>query len=486
MPKEVKGYDPRGPARSIKEFILLTGLTTEECIPNRVDLSQEICGIFFRYPIMPAAMSCLYNFQKYDLAIASAKNGMPPVIHCNQSIDKQVEIIRAVKDSAPREGIETIENPVVAYNYETLGDVLRRCEKHGHSIIPVVDKFRRLEGVFIRPFESLRKTDTKITDAQYYTSLENLIIAKKEKDVKHLLEKAKQRGQRFLPLLDNQGHLVALIFSQKFPGPFCGAAISTHAGWKERAKECIEAGADFVVVDTSDAYSVFAREVGQEFKEEFPNIPLVLGNIITEEAFNYLAEFTDFIKVGMMTGLACKTGAVKSVGRPLFSALYEVYYAREKYANEKGKYIPIIADGGLFRPGEWIIALAFAELMMAGAYFAQFYESAGMGLDENKKFTNSEEKIVWKEYWGEGSDRARNLERYGQELKTVVEEGVDGFVRYGGRLKLRVEEDFKAVAAALSNVGCKNLEEFRKKAVLQLLSPIAIQEKYPQVEYKNG
>jgi len=295
------------------------------------------------------------------------------------------------------------------------------------------------------------------------------------------------RKQTFLPLLDGQQRLIKIAFIEKFPNYFCGAAISTREGWEKRAEACIEAGADFIFTDTSDAYSEFIINAAKEFKKRYPKIPLGLGNIITAEAFEFLKEYADFIKVGMMTGAACKTGSVKSIGRPLFTALYEIDCARNKYAKQEGgKYIPLVADGGIALPGDMIIALSIADLIMAGRYFAQFHESAGEALDKDKKRTDREDLIIYKEYWGEGSNRAKNLARYGYNTrKTSVEEGVDGWVPYKGRLKPNVELDFKAVSSALSNAGCLNLEEFRKNSILELLSEIGMREKYPEIEYKK-
>ncbi len=186
-----------------------------------------------------------------------------------------------------------------------------------------------------------------------------------------------------------------------------------------------------------------------------------------------------------MTGAGCKTGAVKNMGLPLCTALREVEEARNKYYEKNGRYIPIIADGGVGNTADMLVAFPIADLAMVGKYAAQLYESAGLGIDRDGKVTDDENLIEEKEYWGEGSWKAKNLDRYAHTtLKTFLEEGEYGFVSFRGRLKPVIEEDFKAIRSTMSNSGALNMEEYRKKAVLQRLSQKGIEKKYPSPEMR--
>lgn len=479
-------------ATSIREYIVLPGLTPEDCTPDKIDVSQTILGIHFKFPMIPASMSCLYNREKYDLALAASREGMPPVIHYNQSIDDQVKIILSVKEAKIPEGdIEFIEDPAFASPNDTLASALGKVARYGHSVIPVLNKFRRLMGVFIKPFyEPKEDLSTHLEDLPepLYYGIEKLakgtpyISEKRIKKELASLQTPKKEGltQNFFPLVDREGRLIKFAFVQRFPAYFCGAAISTHEGWKERVKACKEAGADFFVIDTSDGHSEFELKVTREFKNMFPDTPLCGGNWITPEAFKDFVEYVDFAKIGMMTGDACKTGAVKNVGSPLFEPLREINEVRNEYYANKGKKIYLIGDGGILTPPDMTVVLAFFDLMMGGKYFAQFYESAGRGFDRKGNPTDNEELTVKKEYWGEGSNRAKNLARYGHlSIKTSLEEGVEKLVEHRGRLKPNVEEDFKVVRNTMSNAGCRNLEEYRAKVVLRRLSAEGMKEKYP-------
>ena len=476
-------------ADSLEEWIVLPGKTTRQTTPDQIDLTQEICGIFFRFPMMPASMSCLYYGDKHELAIASAREGMPPVIHYNQPIEFQINIIKAVKQAKIEQGeIEWIEDPVRVYPKTTLGDVLSIVEKTGHSVIPVLDKYYKLHGVFKQPFFDIElDPETPVINLpdSIYFKIEQITTAQgavSDEDAKKTLEDLKEQ-QQYFPVLDNLGRLVKLGFVQKFPAYFCGASISTHKGWQERAQACIEAGADFINTDTSDAHSDFEIELAKEFKRLYPDIPLILGNIVTAEAFDDLKEYADMIKIGMMTGAGCKTGGVKNVGRPLFEAGREIRDARDAYVKDGGRYIPLIGDGGIDGPPLMTVGVKLFDLMMGGKFYARFFESAGQGYDANGIATYNEELVTQKEYWGEGSNKAKNIERYGYATKkSSIEEGIEGLVPYRGRLKPKVEKDFKTVRETMSNAGCKDLADYRENARLQKLGEKGAEKRNPSAD----
>jgi len=275
-----------------------------------------------------------------------------------------------------------------------------------------------------------------------------------------------------LIVLDDLGRLVKIAFRKDVENIAVGAAISTHKGWKKRAKACTDAGADLIVVDTSDAFNEFAMEVIREFKIMNDTVPICVGNVITYEGAKYLMESgADLVKIGMSSGSICTTQREKATGRAPMTALLDAAKARDDFHKESGKYIPLIIDGGVSAAGDMIIALTTADIVMMGGYFNHFFEAEGEKLDENMQVTSHEPDIKYIATWGEGSARARNLDRYGHVArKTFFAEGEEGTVENWGRLKPKLKQDIRKIKAALSNTGCMNLEEFRNKAVIELMS----------------
>jgi len=251
-----------------------------------------------------------------------------------------------------------------------------------------------------------------------------------------------------------------------------GAAISTYKGWKERVKANVDAGVDLIVIDTSDAYNEFTANVIKEYKSMGIEVPICAGNVITKEGALYLMEAgADIIKEGMSPGSICTTQREKAVGRAPMASLLAADDARREYFEKTGRYVPIIADGGISSSADIIIALSIANAVMMGGYFNRFFEASADKLDETRSITTDESRMRWVETWGEGSERAQNLKRYGHlSRKTFFAEGIEGIVPYVGRLKPNVKKDLMKIRAALSNTGSMNLEEFRANAVLELNS----------------
>jgi IMP dehydrogenase len=277
---------------------------------------------------------------------------------------------------------------------------------------------------------------------------------------------------KYLVVLDNLERLIKLAFKQDIDTIKIGAATDTYIGWRKRVDKVINTGVDLIVIDSSDAFNENIIDAVKEYKSNY-KVPLCVGNVITYDGAMALMEAgADLVKEGMSSGSICTTQKVKATGRGPMTSLLETVRARDDYFKKSGRYVSVIADGGITGSADMIIALAGgADLLIMGNYFNKFYEAAGPKLDENKKQTNNETKIRYVETWGEGSERARNLGRYGHShRRTFFAEGAEGFVSYAGRLKPNIERDMQIVKAALSNIGAMNLDEFRKKAVLELNS----------------
>ena len=273
--------------------------------------------------------------------------------------------------------------------------------------------------------------------------------------------------------MDDLGRLVKIAFKKDVENIVVGAAISTHKGWKKRVKACHEAGADIFVIDTSDAYNEFTSKVLKDYAKMDLGKPICAGNVITYEGAKYLMESgADVIKVGMSSGSICTTQREKATGRAPMTALMEVERARADYLMESGKYVSIVIDGGVSDAGSMIIALSIADAVMMGGYFNHFFEAEGEKYDANMQQTTHEPDIKYVATWGEGSARARNLDRYGHVArKTFFAEGEEGTVENWGRLKPKLKQDIRKIKAALSNTGCMNLKDYHEKATIELMSP---------------
>jgi IMP dehydrogenase len=450
--------------KTFSEFSLLTNYTSKDCTLQKINLKTNLGKLKLNLPFLSAAMTSVTG---YEMALALGKEGGLGVLPARLSIKEQVKIIEKIK------GYEMgfVEDPITVRENATIDEVVRLVEKHGHSKVPIADR----NNVFLGLFSFDKYLETNATPGDLVTT----IMIKPEKlscsnNPNISLKDAKKelKGKSYLIVLDDLGRLVKIAFQKDIDNISVAAAISTHKGWKKRVKSCISAGADMIVIDTSDAYNEFTSEVIKEFKELNDSIPICAGNVITYEGAKYLMENgADLIKIGMSSGSICTTQREKATGRAPMTALLEAAKAREEYHHETGKYVSLIIDGGVSAAGDMIIALTVADAVMMGGYFNHFYEAEGEKLDESMQVTNHEPDIRYIATWGEGSARARNLDRYGHVArKTFFAEGEEGTVENWGRLKPKLKQDIRKIKAALSNTGCMDLEEFRNKAIIELMS----------------
>ena len=450
--------------KTFSEFSLLTNFTKKSCTLQDISLESDLGGMKLGLPFMSAAMTSVTG---YEMALSLGKEGGIGILPARLSIKEQVEIIEKVKGHE----MGFVEDPISVRENATIDDAVRIVEKHGHSKVPIADR----NNVFLGLFSFDKYLETNATPADEVTT-----IMIKPKDLPYTknqnisLEEAKDQliKKNYLIVLDELGRLVKIAFKKDVEKIAVGAAISTHKGWKDRVKACVKAGADIIVVDTSDGFNEFTSEVIKEFKEMNYDVPICAGNIITYEGAKYLMESgADFVKIGMSSGSICTTQREKATGRAPMTALLEAAKAREDFRKKTGKYIPLIVDGGVSAAGDMIIALTVADVLMMGGYFNHFFEAEGEKLDDNMQVTNHEPDIKYIATWGEGSARARNLDRYGHVArKTFFAEGEEGTVENWGRLKPKLKQDVRKIKAALSNVGCMNLKEFRNRAVIELMS----------------
>tara|TARA_B100001996_G_scaffold268711_1_gene210071 strand:+ start:460 stop:1893 length:1434 start_codon:yes stop_codon:yes gene_type:complete len=451
--------------RTFSEFSLLTDYTPKECNLNSINLKSKLGNLELGNPFLSAAMTSVTG---YEMALALGKEGGLGVLPARLSIKEQVEIINQIK------GYEMgfVEDPVSVRDNATIDEAVRLVEKHGHSKIPVTDRNNVFLGLFNfdkylesneTPAENIMTVITKEGELPV-TNNENITVDEAKKEL---------QKNNYLVVLDDLNRLVKIAFKKDVDNIVVGAAISTHRGWKKRVKECHKAGADIFVIDTSDAYNEFTAKVIKEYNAMNLGKPICAGNVITYEGAKFLMENgADVIKVGMSSGSICTTQREKATGRAPMTALLDVEKARTEYYKNTGKYVSIIIDGGVSDAGSMIIALSVADAVMMGGYFNHFFEAEGEKYDENMQLTTHEPDIKYIATWGEGSARARNLDRYGHVArKTFFAEGEEGTVQNWGRLKPKLKQDIRKIKAALSNTGCMNLKDYHKKAIIELMSP---------------
>jgi IMP dehydrogenase len=491
-------------SRTFAEYRFLCGLTPEGLTKDSIDLSTIITkdtkrrkGIRLNRPVLSAAMQSVTG---PAMAVALAQQGGLGVIYCSQPIEEEALMVKAVKRA--RAGFVS---QLEVMNYaRTVGDTATLIERSGYNTIPIVmgDKtnYGLLIGVVEGPIpDTVPRSElvTAVTRPFVKQDIEDILIKILGKNRSSRRKQAKQiitavsnylpygesgmslqeanlvmekSGRKYLPIVNADGTLKFMVFLKdlqahtEFPNAvvdgnkryLVGAAINTH-DYTERVPALAEAGVDVLLIDASDGYTSYQKKCIQFVKSGF-DIPIIAGNIITGKAFDWLAPLgIDGIKVGMGGGSICITQEQKGTGRGQATAVGEVSRHRNRYHGKKKVYIPIISDGGIVNAKDISMALAFgADAVMMGQYFAGCRESPSDLIERDGK--------RYKEYWGEGSFRAKAWlkKRYGQ---TEFEEGVVSLVPYTGRVGDKLQETFAKIYATMVSVGAWNIPEFRDARV---------------------
>lgn len=478
-------------SHTFHEYLLLPGLTSKEHVPSNVKLktpiqrykvSEGMRGAL-NTPFVSAAMQAVSG---PDLAIALARKGGCAFIFSSQSIESQAQMVRKVKEH--KAGF--VESDSNLSPKATLADALALRKRTGHSTIAITENGERnskLVGLLTSKDFWEYKDDLSQPVEGFYTPREKLVLAEEGvslQDATNLLWKHKKEC---LPIVDKEGRLKSLVFRKdyfdhhSYPDEltdarkrlFVGAALNTH-DYMERATALVEAGVDCLCLDSSDGYTEWQAIAARELRAKFGDrIILGGGNIVSADAFRYLVEEAqvDFVKVGIGGGSICITREQKGIGRGQASAVMEIAKEREKYLKETGTYIPICSDGGLNSDTQVIIALAMgADFVMMGKYFAMTEESPTSKISYRGR--------LYKPYWGEGSNRARNWQRYKQSeaAHLIFEEGVDAYVPYSGPLSDKVGVSLVKLKSTMCNVGVLSLPEFHAKARLTRVSEMTVVE----------
>jgi IMP dehydrogenase len=476
-------------SRTFGEYLLIPGLTGKGCRPEAVSLETPLVrfkgkknggGIRLNVPVVSAIMQSVSG---PELAISLARNGGLSFIYGSQGVESQAEMVRRVKKF--KAGFVVSDSNLTPSH--SLSDVLELGGRTGHSTIGVTDDGTangRLLGLVTSRDYRIETDALETKVGAFMTPFEALIVGRVGISLREANNIIWEHKLNTLPIIDESQRLQYFVFRKDYDShrayPYellgrdkellVGAGINTR-DYKERVPALVEAGVDVLCIDSSDGFSEWQRETLGWIKERY-EVPVGAGNVVDGEGFRYLAESgADFVKVGIGGGSICITREQKGIGRGQATALMDVASAREAYRKETGYYIPLCSDGGLVHDYHMSLALAMgADFLMMGRYFARFDEAPGKKLTVGNNFV--------KEYWGEGSNRAKNWQRYdaGGTETLKFEEGVDSFVPYAGKLKDNLWVTLGKIRATMCSCGALSIRELQEKAKITLVSSTSIVE----------
>lgn len=479
------------PSRTFAEYLLVPGYTGPEDTPDKVSLKTPLVkfkkgekpALELNIPLTSAVMQAVSG---PDLAVALAREGGISFIYGSQSIESEAAMIRQVKvTKAGFTGSDSNVSPEAS-----LREVIKLRQETGHSTMAVTDNGQQ-DGVLVglitsRDFRESRVDldNTYVKDVM--TPYDKLIVGKEGISLSEANDIIWDNKLNQLPIVDEERHLKAFVFRKDYeqhkenPNEvldshkryLVGAGINSR-DYKDRVPALVEAGADILVIDSSEGYSCWQADTIAWIREKYGDtVKVGAGNVVDADGFRFLADAgADFVKIGIGGGSICITREQKGIGRGQATATIEVAKARDAYYEETGVYVPLCSDGGIVQDYHMTLALAFgADFVMLGRYFARFKESPSKIVTINGSYM--------KEYWGEGSARARNWQRYdvGGDKKMSFVEGVDSYVPYAGALADNVNLTISKIKHTMCNCGFLNIPDFQKDAKVTLVSAVSISE----------
>ena len=478
------------PSRTFNEYLLIPGYSSSECIPSNVSLRTPLVrykkgeepAISMNIPMVSSIMQSVSGDQ---LAIALAREGGVAFIYGSQTIEDEAAMVARVK--AYKAGFVRSDSNLRPD--QTLADVLALKERSGHSTVAITDDGTpegRLMGIVTGRDYRVSRMGPETPIHTFMTPREKLITAPEGTTLKEANDIIWDHKLNSLPIVNERDELVHFVFRKDYDthkqNPLesldkdkryiVGAGINTR-DYAERVPALIEAGCDVLCIDSSEGFSEWQKLTIDWIRANYgDSVKVGAGNVVDAEGFRYLADCgADFIKVGIGGGSICITRETKGIGRGQATALIDVCRARDEYFEKTGIYVPVCSDGGIVHDHHMTLALAMgADFLMLGRYFARFDEAPGGKVNVNG--------TLMKEYWGEGSNRARNWQRYdlGGATKLSFEEGVDSYVPYAGKLSDNVQLTLAKVRSTMCNCGALSIPELQKKAKLTLVSSVSIVE----------
>ena len=478
------------PSHTFSEYLLVPGYSSAECIPQAVSLKTPLVkfrkgeepALSLNIPLVSAIMQAVSDDR---MAVALAKEGGVSFIHGNQTIFNQAAMIRRVKNY--KAGFVPSDSNIRPDG--TLADILELKEKNGHSTIAVTDDGTAngvLLGIVTSRDYRIGHTALDTPCREFMTPIDKLITCPEGVTLAEAYDIIWDNKLNSVPVVYKDGRLVAFVFRKDYDqhkeNPLelldskhrfvVGAGINTR-DYEERIPALVDAGADTLCIDSSEGYTEWQKRTIAFVREKYGDtVKIGAGNVVDKDGFRFLAESgADFVKVGIGGGSICITRETKGIGRGQATAVIDVAKARDEYYKETGIYVPICSDGGIVHDYHITLALAMgSDFCMLGRYFSRFEESP-----TNKVMING---TFMKEYWGEGSARARNWQRYdmGGKKKLSFVEGVDSYVPYAGPLHDNLEITLSKIRSTMCNCGALTIPELQEKAKLTLVSGVSLVE----------
>ncbi len=477
-------------SHTFSEYLLVPGYSDENCIPSKVSLKTPITKfrrgeepeISLNIPMVSAIMQSVSGDR---LAVALAKEGGISFIYGSQSIESEAEMVAKVKSN--KAGFVPSDTNISPE--ATLAELLRLKERTGHSTTAVTEdgtSAGKVVGIVTSRDYRVSRMDPATKVKEFMTPFEKLIYAKEGVTLSEANDILWDNKLNALPIVDDAGRLRYFVFRKDYDAHkanpnelldehkryMVGAGINTH-DYTERVPALVDAEVDILCIDSSEGFSAWQSNTIAWIRERYgDSVKVGAGNVVDAEGFKFLADAgADFVKVGIGGGSICITRETKGIGRGQATSVIEVAKARNEYFEETGIYIPLCSDGGIAHDYHMTLALAMgADFVMLGRYFSRFDESPTAKLMINGTYV--------KEYWGEGSNRARNWQRYdsGGPAKLSFEEGVDSYVPYAGALSDGVRLSLAKVRSTMCNCGALSIPELQEKAKLTLVSATSIVE----------
>lgn len=477
-------------SHTFNEYLLVPGYSSAECIPANVSLKTPLVkfkkgeepSITMNVPMVSAIMQAVSGEK---LAVALAREGGVSFIYGSQTIEDEAAMVARAKSYKAGFVVSASNVPIES----TLQDILDLKEKNGFSTVAVTSDGTangKLLGIITSRDYRVSRMEKSTPVSEFMTPLEKLITGDENTTLKQANDIIWDNKLNSLPIVDANGNLKYFVFRKDYDAHkenpnelldskkryVVGAGINTR-DYAERVPALLNAGADVLCIDSSEGFSEWQKLTIAWIREHYgDSVKVGAGNVVDAEGFRFLADCgADFVKVGIGGGSICITRETKGIGRGQATALIEVCKARDEYFEETGVYVPVCSDGGIVHDHHITLSLAMgADFVMLGRYFARFDESPSNKVKLNGSY--------YKEYWGEGSARARNWQRYdlGGDKKLSFVEGVDSYVPYAGPLKDNVALSLSKVKSTMCNCGALTIPEFRDKAKLTLVSATSIVE----------
>jgi len=468
-------------ALTFDDVVVVPGYS--EVLPDMVDTSAVFAGeIELAVPVVSAAMD---KVTEARMAIAMARNGGIGVIHRNLTVAEQAAEVLKVKRS--QSGM--ISDPVTLPPTATLQDAEDLMAKYKFSGVPITDpQSGKLVGILTNRDLRFCEPSDYIRPVSEFMTSERLVTAA----VGTTLDEAKGLLQRYriekLPLLDDDGVLRGLITvkdilkRQEFPNATrdgrgrlrCAAAVGVGEDLEARVDALVAAGVDAIAIDTAHGHSAGVIKAIERIKSGFPMVPVVAGNVVTEDGVEALAAAgADAVKVGVGAGSICTTRVVSGAGMPQLSAIHFASRAAARLG------MPVVADGGVTYSGDVVKAIAAgAGTVMLGSLLAGTDEAPGeLELFEGRRFKSYRGMGSLGAMQGLGADRYASGQ--GPGSRKLVPEGIEGRVPYAGHLSDVLYQLVGGLRSGMGYAGAATLESLRRGAQFMRVTTAGRNESHP-------